>query len=269
MGYNTAQFFQAIFNADELTCFSMTAKATFLSKVSDWSERQDPFFSVNPLHTSRADANVTAFRTFLIECDKLPKHEQLEYIKGLGMPWTTCVDSGGKSVHFTICLDRDLPNEAAYRKLAARIHRVVDKADHTTKNPSRFSRVGGAIRDNGKEQKILGIRGRVSIEVLENWLSQFPDVKQEAEPMAAVGKGEGQLSAQTLNFIFHKQAPDGRNRALFMAACEFYRAGYTVQRAEGFLRQAFDFEGKDADFTEQEFMSTLYSAYRRAEQDAE
>lgn len=208
-----------------------------------------------------------AFRTFLLECDKMPQDEQMAYILGLGMPWTTCVDSGGKSLHFSICLNRDLPNEAAYRLLAARLHRAVEKADHTTKNPSRFSRLGGALRDNGKEQRILGIRGRVSLESLENWLGNFPSAVPE--PICGpVAEGAGQLSAQTLAFIFERSAPEGRNRALFMASCEFYRAGYSIERAEGYLRQAFDFTGADSDFTEKEFVDTVLSGYRRAAFDA-
>lgn len=207
-----------------------------------------------------------AFRTILLECDKMAQEEQLAYIRGLGMPWTACVDSGGKSVHFLICLEKDLQNESDYRNLVARIHRVVEKADHTTKNPSRLSRLPGVFRDEtGKEQKLIALRGKVSLDCLEAWLGGFP----ESEKVSAEPVSEGQLSTQTLHLVFNGVGPTpGRNHRLFMAACEFYRAGYSVEKASEYLKQGFDFHGKDFDFTRAEFDATIKSAYTRAEFDA-
>ena len=266
--YSTLDFLEALFNPGESTCFTDSGKGTLVEPVFSKGTATQ-FFSVNPLDTDRRDLNVTAFRTFLIECDRMPQDEQLAYIRGLGMPWTTCVDSGGKSVHFTICLAQDLADEASYRQFAARIHRAVEKADHTTKNPSRLSRLGGALRDNGKEQRILGIRGRVSHGMLENWLSTFPEAKHELKLAGPVAAGYGVLSQKTLDFVFSGLlSVEGRNNSLFMAACEFYRAGFTIQKAGGFLAQAFDFNGKDRDFAVREFEETILSAYRRAESDS-
>lgn len=266
--YTTKDFLEALFNPGESTCFSESGRGTFVDPVFSYCGSAQ-FFSVNPLVTDRRDANVAAFRTFLIECDRMPQVEQLDYVRTLGMPWTTCVDSGGRSVHFTLCLERPLDSEATYRQLAARIHRAVEKADHTTKNPSRFSRLGGAFRDNGKEQRILGIRGRISLDMLNAWLDRFPEAAAPTQVEEHTQVLENKhLSKQTLEFIFERKAPEGRNNALFKAACNFCRAGYSIGSAAAYLEQAFEFGGRDSDVSQSEFLTTIKSAFRRTEQDA-
>ena len=45
--------------------------------------------------------------------------------------------------------------------------------DTKCKNPSRYSRLGGGTRDNGKEQKILAITRRFSLKEIEDWLNSY------------------------------------------------------------------------------------------------
>ncbi|WP_214676866.1 hypothetical protein, partial [Escherichia coli] len=65
--------------------------------------------AINPIKGWRRDDQVTAFRTFLIELDDGSLEEQSKYVKEMDMPFTACIFSGNKSLHFAITLDQDLP----------------------------------------------------------------------------------------------------------------------------------------------------------------
>ena len=53
--------------------------------------------AINPIKGEKEDANVTAFRTFLVEIDDGDIYEQKQYIDVLKMPYSVCVFSGNKS----------------------------------------------------------------------------------------------------------------------------------------------------------------------------
>jgi hypothetical protein len=145
------------------------------------TEKQRPVFcnpqdiklvAINPIQGSRNDGNVTAFRSFLVELDDGPLSEQFEYVKAMGMPYSACVFSGGKSLHFAITLDKDLPSYEVWRFYAEWILGSLPKADQQTKNPSRSIRMAGNMRGDS-EMKLINIGSRISLETLVAWLSQF------------------------------------------------------------------------------------------------
>ena len=74
--------------------------------------------SVNPVDGFRRDNNVTAYRSFMVELDDGPLSEQMNYIKNSGLPYSMCVFSGNKSLHFGIVLEQDLPTDAIWRDIA-------------------------------------------------------------------------------------------------------------------------------------------------------
>ena len=211
--------------------------------------------------------------------DSIPVEDQKEYIEKIGMPYTTAVFSGGKSIHYIISLETPITDEKAYRKLVERIHRacggktVVDVA---CKNPSRFSRFPNARRpDKGDTvQTLITINDRVLNDDLEHWLQSKGVMEVEEKPTYKVGNKEysGEYNNQinknramsgfTLNFIMCG-APEGeRNLSLFKAACDLFKCGYefdeVVDRLEG-----------PSGLDHQEVDRTIKSAQRKVESEQE
>jgi hypothetical protein len=154
-------FLLTLFDEFETTCFSRDCFDTDLSKLPD---KQDLFFSINPIHETRADKNVTSFRNFLIELDSIPLSEQIQYVTSkipIDMI-TSIVYSGSKSYHFIISLETPLPDLETYQQVARRLHKLVPASDKTQKNPSRFSRLPFRTRpDTGLEQTLIRLGSRV------------------------------------------------------------------------------------------------------------
>lgn len=170
-------FIRTLFDKDEQTCFSQTPYGTELSSAP----QLDIFFSINPMHTSRADANVTYYRNILLEIDSLPLDEQLRYMDGI--PVTSIVYSGGKSYHFIISLEQPCKTREEYDLLVKRLHKLLPEVDPTTKNPSRFSRLPGAIRpDTGKLQELIYLGNRVNNGQLDALLPILPPQKPITAP---------------------------------------------------------------------------------------
>ncbi|MBI5385072.1 MAG: hypothetical protein HZA90_10340 [Verrucomicrobia bacterium] len=92
------------------------------------------------------DANVTACRFALLESDTLPMELQLALFAKLPLPIAAILSSGGRSVHAWVKLDaRDA---AEYRAVVPRLLGLLAKfgVDGKNKNPSRLSRLPGAVR---------------------------------------------------------------------------------------------------------------------------
>ena len=102
---------------------------------------------MNPLDGQGiADGNVTACRFALLESDTLPMELQLSLFAKLPLPVAAILSSGGRSVHAWVKLDaRDV---AEYRAGVSRLLGILAKfgVDGKNKNPSRLSRLPGAVR---------------------------------------------------------------------------------------------------------------------------
>jgi hypothetical protein len=234
-------FLDMLFRPGEATCFAPNPYGTDVSRVEAILPLYDAkFFSINPLTAAgRADANVTAYRNFLIELDGGTMDEQLHYIAELEMPWTSCVYSGGKSLHFIIALEESLPDEAAYRRLAAHLHAAVEKADHSTKNPSRLSRLPGVIRpDTGKEQRLIRLNERITLSDFEAWLSRFP-APRIFEPKKGRWTKVEPIYEKTKRLLVYGPGPeDGQRYTRVRAATiNLHAAGWSVdQIVKGLLQ---------------------------------
>ena len=132
---------------------------------------------INPIKGWSRDKDVTAYRTFLIELDEGSLPEQMKYIEDIGLPYSVCVFSGNKSLHFGITLDKDLLTEAHWKFTNEWILNILTKADQQCKNPSRKIRFPDNQRRDGaqKIQSLVKIKGRVSKNELFKWLKKFPD----------------------------------------------------------------------------------------------
>lgn len=246
-----SNFWSVLFDAEDATCFGSHAKETRIgSQLPD-----SVFFSINALYRNkdlevtriwhhaligrRADANVTKYRSFLLEIDNMPLDEQRAYIDSSGVPWSTCTYSGKKSLHFIIALERPLANRAEYDAVVRRLYKALPTVDPSAKNPSRFSRVPGAHRpDTGNQQELLEVRPRVPNEVLIAWLDEkAPEPK--TEPTRTGPKRNGMRSLKVLpstHRFLMEGAPDGQwDTPLFNAACNLCRLGYTIEQTAGFV----------------------------------
>lgn len=141
------------------------------------SEDEILLVAMNPIKGDRADRNCTALRTFLIEIDDGELYEQKQYIESLGLPKSICIFSGNKSLHFGITLSEDLPNEEFWRDINKWILNIVEKADQQTLNPSRSIRFPGNKRNDGKglQQQLIEVGERIDLDMLFEWLGQYPD----------------------------------------------------------------------------------------------
>ena len=131
---------------------------------------------LNPVNGFRADANVTAYRNFLIEIDDGSLKEQKQYIDDIGMPYSACVFSGNKSLHFLISLEEDLLSYQMYYNAIEWVLNIVKKADQLTKNPSRSIRFPDNVRhDTGKKQTLIELKTAVKNADFYSWLTKYPD----------------------------------------------------------------------------------------------
>lgn len=236
------EFLTILFDHNDSTCFSDTPRGTKIGPLKYGTTTA--FFSINPMDpaNSRADSSVLKYRNILVEMDKMVLDLQDQYISEIGMPYSTAVFSGKKSIHYIISLDQPVATEQEYRALVKRVYKAVgnDYVDQSCKNPSRFSRFPGHIRsDTGKEQKLLFVGTRVPLSTLEVWLEKRGAPKEEVwenltpEPRSAF-KNPSRLYGSTKNFLMYG-VKESWNIALFKAAADLCRCGYTEEEATGEL----------------------------------
>lgn len=196
-----SNFLKLLFGQGEYTTFTAFAKGFLSTRVSPAHSEpsfDSQYFCINPLdgekdsdpnqpwHSPviprRADANVTAYRNFLIESDTTPIDQQLELFQKTSCPVSAIVFSGGKSFHFFISLSTPLADEKEYRLTHQLICAALKnascgafRADTSTKNPSRLGRLGNAIRNNGNLQKIEFLGERVDPQALKNWVEEHAE----------------------------------------------------------------------------------------------
>lgn len=233
------QFYETLFNAGEGICLGRVVYDTRIETFNPSAVPVANFVSINPMHTSRADANVTNFRNILCEFDQGTREEQLAAIAG--MPVSTIVSSGGKSIHAVISLAEPLQSEVQYRMLVSRIYSKLPTVDKSGKNPSRFTRVPGVLRvDTGKFQELLASNGRIPNPVLHDWLGPATE-----EPMPEyVQYDSNRASLRRPNqwtryfLMFGAETPPGSwNLELFKAACDLARCGKSAEEIVGMLSE--------------------------------
>ena len=104
----------------------------------------------NPNSTYRLQGNCGQIRNILIEIDdtNLSRDQQLEQVRASGLPFSTAVWSGGKSVHFVIALEHAV-DLAKYQELHARILvalRGTIEIDAATYKPTLYTRAPIGLR---------------------------------------------------------------------------------------------------------------------------
>lgn len=255
-------FWNVLFEPREWINIVNDVKGTYVVPF-DWLKDKrgtEQFFCINPLtQFGRKDANVTCFRNILIEFDNLPLKTQLDFTQTI--PFSTMTFSGGKSYHYIISLEEPCTDIKEYKKLVRRIYKKLPDCDKSTGNPSRLSRTPDAVRDNGVVQKLMIVRQRITKAVLEDWLG--PDTDEGFNPSVRLpmkANGRRLLPTRVLAFIEYGAAEGGRNRALFINACELFRANYDKE-------EIFDIAMKVLDLPVYEIRSCIESARKAVAQE--
>lgn len=283
MKETSVEFLKLLFNEGEQICVS-DCKGGYHSISQDLdknivlvspNEEKEPraikeddinLIAINPIQGWRRDENVTAFRTFLVEVDDGSLPQQLNYIKDMGMPYSACVFSGNKSLHFAITLDQDLPTYDLYYDVAEWILNIMDKADRVTKNPSRSIRFPNNRRKDGKKllQALVEIKGRVKYTELAKWLQKYPQhnpAEKRKYKKNTTTKTIGGIPAWVL--IKLREGIDeskGRNNEWFSIAMELAKVGYTDEEMIESFSQFFI---PERDFSQREWETIMKSAYKR------
>ena len=112
---------------------------------------------VNPMDGNGvSDKNVKAYRWALVESDDMAIKEQQRMLFEMGLPMCCITNSAGKSLHAVVRIDADGKNHYADRVkyLHDECKRLGFSIDSANKNPSRLTRLAGAIRGD-REQTLL------------------------------------------------------------------------------------------------------------------
>lgn len=216
--------------------------------------------ALNPIKGFRTDDNCYKYRNFLIEMDFGELKKQKEYIEKLKMPYSACVFSGGKSLHFLISLEEDLPDEKSYRYIAEWILKIASLADKNTKNPSRSIRIPGAKRGD-KKQLLVDFKGKVKLEELRNWLLRYPEarpkLKEKRKPETNFDVSK--ISPWVKKALKHGiDTTKGRNKQWFSIAYDFALAGFSEEDTINILSEYYS---EERDFKEKEWLTAINSAF--------
>lgn len=206
--FTTRELLLNCFKKDEIVCitneageseegkFFPASKGTFQT-VQWWIDRffgeeagdkemfhakpQGAWIRINPIkqddYTGRDDS-VSNFRFVLVEFDTRPKEEQYAIFKQSNLPIACVVDSGGKSLHAWVRVDAKDWEEWKVRREAVFAYLSDYEPDEMTKNPSRWSRLGGVWRGKS-EQRIVALN--IGVQNWDEWLSylESSEVAQE------------------------------------------------------------------------------------------
>jgi|SRR5581483_10813918 len=241
-------------------------KITFEQGIERVSSDILTLVALNPIKGYRLDQHCTAFRNFLIEVDYGPLKEQKAYIDKLGLPYSACVFSGNKSLHFLVSLDTDLPSEKVYRLFSEWIRAIYTAADQNTINPSRSIRIPGAYREPGKKQILVEYKGPTKITDFVAWLNRYPDAKPKEREKRKVSDNDKNSFDRVKDWVWDRlengfDPTKGRNKQWFAIAIEFALAGYSEDDTIDKLGYYFQ---EDRDFREKEWLITIRSGFKYA-----
>lgn len=222
--------------------------------------------SMNAIEGARNDNNVTKLRSFLVEMDEGSLDSQFRYVQDMSMPFSACVFSGNKSLHFGITLTEPLPSYKTWRYYAEWVLNVMSKADQSTKNPSRSIRMAGNHR-NGREMTLFkqSLR-RIDLGELTTWLSKYEGLKPIIRAQNPVAT-DIPLQVDCLpNWVVKTlrgnfDTKKGRNNTWFSIGFECGLQGWGEE--ESLYLLGFYFQ-EEYDFTRREWETAVKSGIKKA-----
>lgn len=149
------------------------------------NEEAGAWIRINPLDgKGAADKNVTAYRYALVEADSMPIEDQKKLLINMRLPIAALVESGGKSVHAIVKIGAD--SEQEYKQRVSFLFGELAKqnfiVDTANKNPSRLSRLPGAMRA-GQCQKLISTN--IGCSSWEDWLDFVNGVDDDLPEVVA------------------------------------------------------------------------------------
>jgi hypothetical protein len=285
----TTNFLKILFNEGEQICVSankygyhslpqeaLNGPMSLVSPNPDFEptivhESDINLIAINPITGFRTDNNVTTFRSFMVEIDDGTLEEQKLYIEESKLPYSVCVFSGNKSLHYAITLDEPLSDIHQWRFYNQWLLNCLPKTDQQIKNPSRSLRFPGNRRKNGKKliQAMVEMRGRVSQEEFFKWLYGHENVKPIQRRERETSEFLGNPDIENIPPDVIKMVLDGisenRNATWFYVGCRFASVGFRLDTALNYLSGYFQ---EDKDFKTREWEGCIKSAYKRIHGDA-
>lgn len=160
-------------------------KAAKLEDVFEhYNSKSGIWFCANPMNPKgkRSDEDVTEFRHVLVEYDNGMKDAQIRNLLDSGLPISTMVDSGGKSVHALVRVEAE--GKRHYKLCVNQIYTLLEKligtkSDTQNSNPSRLTRLAGASR--GKNEQTLLFVDVNTKRSIENWASSITEKLAQRE----------------------------------------------------------------------------------------
>ena len=185
--------------------------------LGDYDPGTGAWIRFNPLDGKGVN-NVTAFRFALIESDSMELGEQNAIIRELELPVACLVYSGGKSLHAIVRIDAASYEE--YRTRVDYLYFVCEKngmqVDKQNRNPSRLSRLPGAVR-NGRKQFLVDTNiGKASWSEWREWIESVSDDLPDPENMASAWDNLPQLAPPLIEGVLrqgHKLLLAGPSKA--------------------------------------------------------
>lgn len=177
-------FLKILFKPDDLVFIGERQQpgiiGTTIRTCDEWVEYyraggvSAPFILINPLsgliakkksgdgETLRGDSNIVIYRYCMVEFDNLNREEQLRFWSAVRLPIVALIDSGGKSIHAWLDVQKlakvdtlEQWNSEIKCRLYNRILAPLG-VDAACSNPARLSRLPGHFRgEKGAWQKIL------------------------------------------------------------------------------------------------------------------
>lgn len=237
------------------------------------SEKDINLIAINPVNGWRRDENVTKFRSFLVEIDTGTLEEQKQYIKESKMPYSVCVFSGNKSLHFGIVLDEPLPSISMWRFYNQWLLNTLPKTDQQLKNPTRCIRFPGNRRANGKQliQALVEMNGRVKQEDFFRWLFEHEDKKPVSRKRMLTdddifpGMPDFDKLPKDVKEHLANGVTSSRNATWFYIACRMAEKGFSFNQTMSYLEGKFQ---EETDFPRREWENCLKSAFKRVNGDS-
>ena len=165
--------------------------------LGDYNPQAGAWIRFNPLDGNGCkNENVTEYRYALVESDSTDLEKQNAIIREMELPVACLVFSGKKSLHAIVRVDA--ANFEEYKKRVNYLYDVCKKngleIDVQNKNPSRLSRMPGAIR-NGHKQFLLDTNiGKKSWDEWQEWIEGINDDLPDPEGLEGVWDNLPQLS---------------------------------------------------------------------------
>lgn len=187
--------------------------------MGDYDPAAGAWIRFNPLDGNGCkNDNVTEYRFALVESDGLDIDKQNAIIHQLELPCAALVYSGNKSLHAIVRVDA--PDYAEYRKRVDYLYSICQKngliLDQACRNPSRLSRMPGAMR-NGQKQYLLETNfGKANWAEWKDWVEAAADDLPDDEDLADIWGNLPDLAPPLIDGVLrqgHKMLLAGPSKA--------------------------------------------------------